>query len=194
MSVLAQQTETTSKGNLSRILIGCALLYTILQVGITWVARLLDQTWAALIVAALMLVVALALEKVFFGRDPLQGLQALGFGRPNARALVVALIIGAVMLAFFPIFSILTGAQISLRSDWLWILVAIIVFNGIGEETLFRGYVFGGLRRDAGLPFRQAGFISMIIFAAVHLVLFIGNPFFVGVLGTLIAISAAFPM
>lgn len=34
----------------------------------------------------------------------------------------------------------------------------------------------------------------MVIFAAVHLLLFIGNPFFVGLLGTLIAIASAFPM
>lgn len=34
----------------------------------------------------------------------------------------------------------------------------------------------------------------MIIFAAVHLLLFIGNPFIVGLLGTLIAIASAFPM
>ena len=34
----------------------------------------------------------------------------------------------------------------------------------------------------------------MLIFAAVHLFLFIGNPFFVGFLGTLVAIAAAFPM
>lgn len=41
---------------------------------------------------------------------------------------------------------------------------------------------------------QQAGFISMVIFAAVHLLLFIGNPFFMGFLGTLIAITSAFPM
>jgi hypothetical protein len=34
----------------------------------------------------------------------------------------------------------------------------------------------------------------MAIFGAVHLLLFVGNPFFVGFLGTLIAVSAAFPM
>jgi len=72
--------------------------------------------------------------------------------------------------------------------------VGAVALNGIGEETLFRGYVFGGLRREAGMSFRQAGFISLIIFAAVHLLLFVGNPFFVGLLGTLIAVSAAFPM
>jgi membrane protease YdiL (CAAX protease family) len=102
----------------------------------------------------------------------------------------VAAIIGLSMLVFFPVFSLATGTQITLKADWLWILVGVVALNGIGEETLFRGYVVGGLRREAGLSFRQAGFISMAIFAAVHLLLFVGNPFFVGLLGTLIAVAA----
>jgi membrane protease YdiL (CAAX protease family) len=169
-------------------------MFPILQFGLPWLAGVLDPTWAALIIAGFMLLVALILEKSFFKRSLAEGFLALGFGRPNPRAILVAIIIGVIMLAFFPVFSLTTAAQISLKPDWLWILLAIVAFNGIGEETLFRGYVFGGLRREAGLSFRQAGFISLAIFAAVHLLLFIGNPFFVGFLGTLIAVAAAFPM
>lgn len=187
-------TESVSRRNISLILIGCAVMFTILQIGVTWLAGLLDQTWAALIVTALMIVVGLLFERLFFKRDAAQGLNALGYGQPNPRAVLVAAIIGLIMLAFFPIFSAVTGAQISLKADWLWIILGAIALNGIGEETLFRGYVFGGLRKEAGLSFRRAGFVSMIIFAAVHLLLFIGNPFFVGLLGTLVAVSAAFPM
>jgi membrane protease YdiL (CAAX protease family) len=141
-----------------------------------------------------MLIAAVIFERYFFQRSGAQAFLALGFGRPAPRAILVAFIIAVIMLVFFPVFSLSTGAQITLKSDWLWILLAIIVLNGIGEETLFRGYVFGGLRREARMSFRQAGFISMIIFAAVHLLLFIGNPFFVGFFGTLIAVAAAFPM
>jgi membrane protease YdiL (CAAX protease family) len=194
MSVSVQVAEESPRRNISLVLIGSAILFVILNYGLTWLAGILDATWAALIVTASMLLVALLLERLFFKREAAQGLLALGFDRPNGRAVLVATIIALLMLAFFPVFSLATGAQISLKSDWLWILLAIVTFNGIGEETLFRGYVFGGLRRDAGLSFRQAGFISMIIFAAVHLLLFIGNPFFVGFLGTLIAIASAFPM
>ena len=59
--------------------------------------------------------------------------------------------------------------------------------------ALFRGYVFGGLRR-AGLSFNRAGVVSLVIFATVHLLLFIQTPFIVALLGTLVAIAAAFPM
>ena len=194
MTTLTQQVETSSRRSVISILIGCALMFVILQLGVTWLAALLDQTWAALIVTTIMVLVAILFERQAFKHNAVQGLRAIGYGRPNPRAILVAVIIGLIMLAFFPIFSLVTGAQISLKSDWLWILVGAIALNGIGEETLFRGFVFGGLRREAGLAFRQAGFISMAIFAAVHLLLFIGNPFFVGFLGTLVAVAVAFPM
>jgi membrane protease YdiL (CAAX protease family) len=109
--------------------------------GVTWLAGIWGQTWAALMTTLIVL--------------------------------FVAAIITLLMLAFFPIFSLATGAQVSLKPDGLWILLAVVSFNGVGKETLFRGYVYGGLRREAGRPFRQAGFIFMIIFTAVHLMLFV---------------------
>jgi membrane protease YdiL (CAAX protease family) len=194
MTALTQQAETSSRRAIPAILIGCAMMFVILELGVSALASLWGQTWAALIVTVIMVLVAVLFERQAFKHRAAEGLRAIGFGRPNPRAVLVAAIIGLVMLAFFPIFSLVTGAQITLKPNWLWILVGAIALNGIGEETLFRGYVFGGLRREAGMSFRQAGFISMIIFAAVHLLLFVGNPFFVGLLGTLIAVSAAFPM
>lgn len=194
MTTLTQPVETSSRRAIPSILIGCAMMFVILELGVTWLAALLDQTWAALIVTAVMIFVAVLFERQAFKHDMAQGLRAIGYGRPNPRVILVAVIIGSIMLAFFPIFSWVVGAQITLKANWLWILIGAIALNGIGEETLFRGYVFGGLRREAGLSFRRSGFISMAIFAAVHLLLFVGNPFFVGFLGTLIAVSAAFPM
>jgi hypothetical protein len=108
--------ETSKPASSSRqailsILIACAILFGILQIGVTQFSSVLDQTWAALITATVMLVVAVALEKLLFRRKIARGLSALGFGRPNLRALSVAAIITLLMLAFFPIFSLSTGAQ-----------------------------------------------------------------------------------
>jgi membrane protease YdiL (CAAX protease family) len=97
-----------------------------------------------------------------------------------------------VILLFFPVLSLATGARLSLNGDWLWTLAGIVVFNGFAEETLFRGYVFGNLRR--GNSFLGAGLISLLFFAAAHLFLFIGNPFAIALAGTLVAVTAAFPM
>lgn len=177
------------------VLLGGLLLFLILQLGLTGLAARMDQTWSQLLVAAIMLLVALLLERLFWRRHPLAALGALGFVQTNWQTVLIALIISALMLLFFPIFAWQTGASVRLKPDWWWVLIGAIAMNGIAEETLFRAFVFGHLRREGqGKTFRQAALISLLIFATVHLFLFVQNPFIIGVLGTLIAVTAAFPL
>ncbi len=178
--------------HLGRILAGAAVMFVVLQGGLTLLIPRFDQTSSALIVATAMFGVAAVIERLAFGRDVRRGLLALGFGRPRPGALAAATIIGVAMLAFFPLYSAATGTPLSLKADWLWVLLGAIALNGLAEEALFRGFVFGHLRQ-AGHSFLRAGLISMAIFGAVHLFLFASNPFIVALLATLLAISAAFP-
>jgi membrane protease YdiL (CAAX protease family) len=180
------------RGHLGRILVGCALMFVVLQGGLNVLLPHLDLTWSSLIVTASMFAVAFAVEGLAFDRTPRQALAALGFGRPQSGALLAAAIIAAAMISFFPIYSLVTGTPFSLRSDWPWVLVGAIALNGLAEETLFRGFVFGHLRQ-AGDSFRRAGVISLLIFGAVHLYLFTSNPFVVAMLATVLAVAAAFP-
>ena len=136
---------------------------------------------------------AVGCERVVFNLRLPQALRALGFGRPHARTLLVAGSIAASMLLFFPVFALTTAAPLRLKPDWLWILVGAIALNGVAEETLFRGYVFGGFRK-VGLSFGRAGAIAMVIFASVHVLLVVQNPLIIAVLATLVALAAAFPM
>lgn len=182
----------SNRKDLGRILAGAALMYLVLQGGLTLLIPRFDLTWASLIVALAMFAVAFAIEGLVFRRNPLEALAALGFGRPNPGALLAAGIIVAAMLAFFPLYSVATGTQFSLKADWLWVLVGAIALNGLAEETLFRGFVFGHLRQ-AGHSFRRAGLVSLLIFGAVHLYLFTSNPPVVALLATVLAVSAAFP-
>jgi membrane protease YdiL (CAAX protease family) len=181
-----------ARSYLGRILAGAVVMFVILQGGLTLLVPRVDQTSSALIVVAVMFGVAVLIERIAFGRDLRQGLLALGFGRPRPGALVAATIIGVAMLAFFPLYSAATGTPLALKADWLWVLLGAIVLNGLAEEALFRGFVFGHLRQG-GHSFLRAGLISMAIFGAVHLFLFASNPFIVAFLATLLAISAALP-
>ena len=177
------------------VLLGCLLLYLILQGGLMGLASHLNQTWSQLLVATTMLTAALLLERLFWGRTPLAALGALGFGRTTWRAVLVALLLSTIMLLFFPTFAWLTGVSIRLKPEWWWLMIGAVALNGIAEETLFRAFVFGHLRREGqGMTFRRAALIALLIFAAVHLVLFVQNPFIIGFLGTLIAVTAAFPL
>lgn len=180
------------RGHISRILFGCALMFVVLQGGLNLLFPRLDLTWSSLIVTVAMLAVAFAIERAAFDRAPGQAWRALGLGRPEPHALLAAGLIALVMLAFFPVYSLATGTPFSLKSDWLWVLVGAVAVNGIAEEVLFRGFVFGHLRQG-GLSFRRAGLLSMLIFGAVHLYLFTSSPFIVALLATLLALAAAFP-
>jgi membrane protease YdiL (CAAX protease family) len=182
----------SERGTLGRIVLGSALMFVVLQGGLNLLFPRLDLTWSSLIVTAAMLAVVFAIEGLAFHRTPPRALAALGYGRPEPSALLAAGIITVAMLAFFPVYSLATGTPFSLKSDWVWVLVGAIALNGIAEETLFRGFVFGHLRQ-AGLSFRRAGLFSLVTFGAVHLYLFTSNPFIVALLATLLALASAFP-
>ena len=189
---IAPEAAHSERRHVGRIVAGAALMFVVLQGGLTLLSPRLDITWTSFIVTAAMFAVVLAIEGLAFRRTPRQALAALGFGRPNPRALLAAGIISLGLISFFPIYAVVTGTPLVLKSDWLWVLVGAIVLNGLGEETLFRGFVFGHLRQ-AGHSFRRAGAISMVIFGAVHLYLFTSNPAVVALLATALAMSAAFP-
>lgn len=181
-----------SRAHIGRVLAGAAAMYVVLQGGLTVLSGRLDMTGSALAVTAAMLALVVVIERFGFRRGVRAGFVALGFGRPTVGSIAAAGLISIGLLTFFPLYAAVTGTAFVLRSDWLWILAGAIALNGIAEETLFRGYVFGHLRQ-AGHSFRRAGLISLAIFGAIHLYLFIGNPPVVALLATLLAIAAAFP-
>jgi membrane protease YdiL (CAAX protease family) len=192
-SLSAPIAERPARSVVWPVLIGAALMFLILQAGLTWLAKFLDWTWSALLTTAAMLALALALERFVFGRPLAVSVRALGWVRASPRAMLVAALIGLAMLAFFPIVTPVWRVPLALRGDWIWLLAGIIVFNGIAEETLWRGFIFGHLRR-AGLSFVRAGLVSLVIFTAVHLLLFVQNPFAVALAATLVALVGALPL
>ena len=128
-------TPTVDRGYLQRIVFGAAVMYLVLQGGLTRLTPRFDQTLAAIVVAAAMMAVAFGIERWLFGRDVAHAFGALGLSRPRGRAMPVSLAITAAMAAFFPVYSLATGVPIELRTDWLWVLLGAIALNGIAEET-----------------------------------------------------------
>ena len=175
------------------VLLGAVVMFLILQFGLTFLVSSMDQTWSAFLSTMTMLLFVLAFERFVFARRSVEALSALGWVGAKPSAILVAVILIVPMLAFFPIVSLSWGVPMELRSDWFWILAGVIVLNGVGEETLFRGFIFGQLRRG-GLSFVRAALIALLIFTAVHLLLFAQNPFAIALAGTVIALVASFPL
>jgi membrane protease YdiL (CAAX protease family) len=120
-----------------------------------------------------------------------ESFRAIGFGVPNGRTLGIAAALGLLMVAFIPIYAVITKADIHLQNNWLWILLGVITGVGITEETLFRGFVFNFLREDR--PFWRAATLSMVFFGAMHLLLLFWLPIPVAIAAILLAILAAYP-
>ena len=51
------------------------------------------------------------------------------------------------MWAFLPLVAWTQGVRPGLRPDWLPLLVGVVLVNGIAEEVIHCGFVFGHLRR-----------------------------------------------
>lgn len=172
------------------VVAGFVVVWVVLDRSATWLGSNMGE--AGLLVCALVILTALAVERLLFGTGPRRALRRLGFGRPNARAVLAGLLAALAMASFYPVFSLVTGAQISLRDGWMLIALGLFLQHGIAEEVLFRGYLFRHLREERS--FWRAAFLSMVPFVAVHLLLLVYLDFAVAISSILVAVATAFPL
>ena len=149
---------------------------------------------AGLLVGALTVATMTLAERLLFPK-PFAAVPAslgFGFGRPAARAVIAALAIGAVMLVYFPLYARATATPMSVDDDWALLIPGLFAQGGIAEECLFRGYLFGHLRRERS--FWRAAWLSVPAFVAVHLLLFTYMPVPVAAAATLLSLVMSFPL
>jgi membrane protease YdiL (CAAX protease family) len=115
----------------------------------------------------------------------------LGLGAPALRGVAAALAVGAAVVATFVGGAAALGIHLDLRSNWPDVLVGALLFHGIAEELVWRGYVYGELRRTAS--FRQAIAWSTPLIALTHVPIVVSNGVGVGSLAVLTAIVTCLP-
>jgi len=108
----------------------------------------------------------LAFERLLFSKTIGTAVRSVGFVRVPRPTLVIAVLAGLPMWLFLPAFAWLSGVPFEVRADWLSIVVGVVLVNGITEEVIHRGFVFGHLR--CGRSFLRAAALSASIFAAQH--------------------------
>lgn len=178
------------QGGTVRLLAGLGLIYLALQGAASWTGSLYGEAGA--LICALVLTTALLAERLLF-RTPLnRALPELGLGRPEGRGLLVAAAICGLLLAYYPAFAWVTGATLTMRDGWPALALGITLQGGVAEELLWRGYLFGRLRR--GRSFWRAAWLSMLVMAAAHLLLFATLPFPVALIATLVSVVISFPL
>jgi membrane protease YdiL (CAAX protease family) len=177
--------------DLGRIGSGFVVIYLIYFGSAFGFARL-DPTLAAVARTLLTLFAVVAVETWWLKQPLPAAIRRLGFGPAPRRALAAALLAGAPLLAFFPVFSALTGTTFALPPGWLWTFLGFAAVSGLTEEVMFRAYLFGHLR--AGRGFWQAGALAMLCFSAVHVLLFLRLPAVIALAAILLALAASMPM
>jgi membrane protease YdiL (CAAX protease family) len=146
---------------------------------------------AGLAVCAVVLAALVIAERVLHRHAPAEALRALGYGAPRARAMAVVLVVSALLLAVLPLSARVVGTPIALRSDWLTLVPGLFAQAGLAEETLFRGFLFGHLRRTR--TFWRAALLALPPFFLVHLLLFATMSFPVAAAATLLSLVLSFP-
>jgi membrane protease YdiL (CAAX protease family) len=145
-----------------------------------------------LLVCLIVLVAATGIEMALSGASMRRALTDLGLRRPNVAGTKWSVGLSVAMLGFYPVFSLVTGAGIKLRPDWLLLLPGLFAQGGIAEELVFRGFLFRHVRD--GRSFRNAALLSSIPFVAVHLLLFLSMDFVIALAALLVAVSISFPL
>ena len=131
-------------------------------------------------------------ERMFFTDRLNDCLRAVGFSRAPWPVLVVAGFSSIPMWAFLPLTGWMKGVQVDLRPDWLPLLIGVVMVNGIAEEVIHRGFVFGHLRRRQS--FASAATLSALLFGAQHLYIIATTGWTIGLAAVLLAVLLSYPM
>jgi len=173
---------------LGRFLVGFCLIW-----GALYASGAAQGGSVAYGVIALVITAAVAAlwEHVAFATPVRAVLGSLGFGRPTGRSLLAGAAISAVVLAFYPAYVLVSGTDLTLRSNWLWLAIGLFAYHGLAEEVAWRGYAFRRLRR--GRTFAAAMRRTIPLIAITHVPIVITNGPAVGLFAIAVAAVTCLP-
>jgi membrane protease YdiL (CAAX protease family) len=145
------------------------------------------------LVIAPLVIATLAVVEVALHRSRLAQIPStLGLGRPRTLSVAAGVAVSAVLLLVVPLYLANTNATLSAHPAALSLLPGLFAQGGIAEEALFRGYLFGRLRRM--LPFWRAAGVATVPFVGAHLYLFTTLPWPVALAAILLSVIISFPL
>lgn len=182
---------TVPRSNTILFFVGFLILFLIYRAILLMSAKF-DWTIIMVVDCATLVIGCILTRKWITTETWSQAAQQVGVGAPRWGAVLISLLGSAILLAFFPIYSSLTGIVLPLQPNWPLILIGVIAGVGIAEETLFRGYAFHYFNER--WSFWRAATLSMVLFALMHLLLFLWLPVVVAMAAIILSIIAAYPM
>jgi membrane protease YdiL (CAAX protease family) len=171
-----------------------AIVFVLLYFVFDRLAAALDSTRgeAGLVVGGVIVGLAVVAERWLTGASLRACIAALGLGAPRVVALLAAVALAGALLACLPLLAALTSAELALRDGAAWLAFGMFVQGGVGEEVLFRGFMYRHQRRTR--TFWRAATLSAVPFAAAHVPLLWTLEPAVAVLALAMAIAWSFPL
>jgi membrane protease YdiL (CAAX protease family) len=167
-----------------KLAVGFVLLLGVLQ-GVAAALSSTSGEWG-LVVAACVFLAAWTVQRALHG----EGFAAIGV-RPESRGIGIAAALAAVLIAVAVVFLLARRAQVEITANWSWLALGMFAQGGLAEELVFRGYLFGHMRRTRS--FWRAAMLSMAPFAAVHLFLFFTLDWPIALAALILSVALSFP-
>jgi membrane protease YdiL (CAAX protease family) len=169
-------------------LAGFALLW-----GVLAGTAALDPTarWGVAVLAVVM-VAGVAVERLLPGSSRTRPLRRLGFGRPRARGLGLAVLIALGVVLVYPLAQAILGVPFALRPGWPMLLVGVFALHGLAEELVWRGYAFRRLR--VGRSFPRAVALTMPLMVATHVPVLVASGPAIGLSALTVAAVTSVPL
>jgi membrane protease YdiL (CAAX protease family) len=185
-----RQTWPASPGTWWPFLAGVALTYALFD----WSANALgsDRGQHGVLVAAIIVSTTFAMSRVLLGESRHDAVGTLGLGAPRRTGIAAALVACGLLLLVVPLYAAARDTPPHMFPGWLGLLPGLLAQAGVAEETLFRGYLFGHIRR--GRSFWKAAWIASAPFVLVHLVLLVRLPIPVALASIGLALLISFPL
>lgn len=146
----------------------------------------------AVVTSGVVLSALVLLHRWCFGLSFKDTITMTGLKPTRWKTLLPGLLIAGLLLLVYPLLGHLLQLPLVLTEDWLLNLTGLCLTGGVMEETVFRGFLFNGLRRTRG--FRKAAIESLICFTLAHLLLFLYLDWPIALMSTLLAAGLSIPL
>ncbi|HEY8563481.1 MAG TPA: type II CAAX endopeptidase family protein [Pyrinomonadaceae bacterium] len=178
------------KNHWSRLLIGFIAIFALFQ----WSGEAFgsDRGQAGVSIGLLIVAAALGAQRFFFSKSFGEAFFALGLGPPAKRGIFASLAVCLLLLSTIPVFASVANVSFGFYEGSIGLAPGLFFQAGIAEETLFRAYLFGHLRRR--YSFWKAAGLAAIPFILVHSFLFYQLSWVLAAASILLAVAMSFPL
>lgn len=173
-----------------RIMAGTTAVYALFDtIARAWGS---DRGQHGFAVSVVVVAAIIAIDRGLFGWRQRPIAATLGLGRPHGPGLLTAALISVLLLATIPVFAFVTGATVAIDPHAAVLAAGMFMQAGVAEELLFRGFLFGHLRRSR--TFWRAAAASLPPFVIAHLFLFFTLPWPIALAAVALAVVVSFPL